>query len=315
MQTRTIRNTFLLLLTAMIWGAGFVAQSTGGDAVGAFSFNCLRSFVGAAALLPVILLADITGLSSRKPSDKAGKKQLWTGGICCGVMLCIASNFQQAGITMGTPAGKAGFLTACYIIIVPLLGLFLHKKCTWNIWLGVLITVAGLYMLCMNGKLTLQASDVLIIICALCYAMHILIIDHFSPLVDGIRMSCIQFLICAILSGVLMFFFDMGHSAAGIAAWAPALASKEAWISILYAGICSTGMGYTLQIVGQEGVNPTIASLIMSLESVFSVIAGWIFLHEVLSLRELTGCLLIFAAVVLAQIPVGYLRKNKKLKR
>ncbi len=274
MNSKTTRNTILLLVTAMIWGTGFVAQSTGGDAVGAFSFNCLRSFVGAAALLPVIFAADRAGLSRRKPADKDGKKQLWIGGVCCGAMLFIASNFQQVGITMGTPAGKAGFLTACYIIIVPLLGIFLHKKCTWNIWLGVVITVAGLYLLCINGTLKLQASDVLIIICALCYAMHILIIDHFSPLVDGIRMSCIQFLICGILSGVLMFFVDMEHSVSGIAAWAPALASADAWMAILYAGICSTGIGYTLQIIGQEGVNPTIASLVMSLESVFSVIAG-----------------------------------------
>ncbi len=305
---KTKRNSFLLVLTALIWGIAFVAQSKGGDAVGAFSFNCIRSFLGAFALLPVIAILDKLKLSKGSPQTPSDKKNLIVGGACCGLFLAVATNLQQLGINSGTPVGKAGFLTACYIILVPILGLFLKKKCGFNIWIGVALTVVGLYLLCMNGSLKFQTSDILILLCALVFAMHILVIDHFSPLVDGVRMSCIQFFICGIISFVPMLFVDV--LPAGASQWIVPLSTFDAWIPILYAGICSSGIGYTLQIVGQQGVNPTVASLLLSLESVFAVISGALILKEKLSARELTGCLLIFIAITLAQIPIKHKKKT-----
>lgn len=311
------KNSFLLILTAFIWGISFVAQSQGGDAIGPFSFNCIRFLLGSAVLLPVIAFLDRKERSSFDSSSREtykdcptkassfSKKTLWRGGISCGVILCIASNLQQLGINQGTPAGKAGFLTACYIILVPIFGLFLKKKCGWNIWLGVVLTLAGLYLLCMTESFSLQLSDILVLLCAIIFALHILVIDHFSPLVDGVRMSCIQFFTAGILTALPMFWVDMKHSLSGFLAWLPSLASWDAWIPLLYAGIMSCGVAYTLQIIGQKNVNPTVASLLLSLESVFSVLAGWILLQEKLGIREILGCVLIFAAIILAQLPVG----------
>lgn len=292
MKRKQIRNSILLVITALIWGIAFVAQSEGGDAVGPFTFNGIRSFVGSAVLLPVIALLDKLKLTSRKPKTKEDRRLLWTGGICCGVVLFLASSFQQMGIYMGTAAGKAGFLTACYILLVPVLGIFLKKKCGFKVWIGIGLTLVGLYLLCMSGSMRFQLSDLLLLICALLFAVQILAVDHFSPLVDGVRMSCIQFLVCGLLSVIPMLCTET-FGAGGAAAW----------IAILYAGVFSCGVGYTLQIVGQDGLNPTVASLIMSLESVFSVIAGWLILDQRLGLRELLGCVLIFAAIILAQLP------------
>lgn len=305
------RNSFLLILTAFIWGVAFVAQSEGGDAVGPFSFNCIRSILGSAFLVPVICLLDKFKLTSNRPETKEDWKTLLTGGISCGVVLCIAMNFQQVGIYFGASAGKAGFLTACYILLVPILGIFLKKKCGFHIWIGVAITLVGLYLLCMKDSFGFSLADSLILVCALCFAVHILVIDHFTPMVDGVRMSCIQFLTAGILSAIPMFFVDMKHSVEGIQAWAPALLTLDAWIPILYAGIMSCGIAYTLQIIGQNGVNPTVASLLMSLESVFAVIAGWILLDQAMGPRELAGCGLIFTAIVLAQLPVDEWMKKK----
>ena len=295
-MNRNIRNSCLLILTALIWGIAFVAQTTGGDAVGAFSFNCIRSLIGGLDMK-----------NDRRPKTAAEKKTLLTGGIACGCVMFIASSLQQLGINMGTEAGKAGFLTACYILLVPIFGLLLKKKCGWNIWVGVMMTLAGLYLLCMNGStgFSLRFSDGLVIVCSVCFALHILLVDHFSPLVDGVRLSSIQFIVSGLIGLIPTFFVDMHHSLAGFTAWLPALQSWDAWIPILYAGIMSCGVAYTLQIIGQNGLNPTIASLLMSLESVFSVLAGWIILGQKLSTREILGCMIIFAAIVLAQLPVG----------
>lgn len=306
---KTKRNSFLLVLTALIWGVAFVAQSKGGDAVGAFSFNCIRSFLGAIVLVPVIFILDKLKLTKGSPKTTTDKKNLWIGGLCCGTFLAIATNLQQLGINLGTPVGKAGFLTACYIILVPILGILLRKKCSWNIWIGVGITVVGLYLLCMNDSLKFQSSDLLILLCALVFAMHILVIDHFSPLVDGVRMSCIQFLVCGVISFVPMMLVEIIPN--GISTWLVPLSTLDAWTPILYAGICSSGIAYTLQIVGQQDVNPTIASLLMSLESVFAVIAGALLLQEKLSARELAGCALIFVAITLAQIPFKSKKKTE----
>ena len=309
-HSKKLSHSLLLILTAFVWGVAFVAQSTGGDAVGPYAFNGIRSLIGGVTLLPVIVLLDRIAPSGKKPQNKQQKKQLLIGGICCGVMLFFGSTLQQVGLYMGSPAGKAGFLTACYIVLVPILGLFLKKKCGWNIWLGVALALVGLYLLCIKTGFFLQTSDILLLICSVCFALHILVIDHFSPLVDGVRMSCIQFFVCGILSMVPTFFVDMHHSLDGFLAWVPTLASAQAWIAILYAGILSCGVGYTLQIIGQEGLNPTIASLLMSLESVFSVLAGWMLLNQKLTAKELLGCALIFVAIILAQ--VNFKRKKSK---
>ena len=313
-RKKTIRNSCLLVITALIWGVAFVAQSAGGDMVGPYVFNSIRSIIGAAVLVPVIFLLDRLRLTSKKPTSTKDKKQLWLGGICCGIALCVASNVQQLGLYLGTSSGKAGFLTACYILLVPILGLFLKKKVGWNIWVGVLLALVGLALLCMKGSLSIQFSDGLLLLCALGFAVHILVIDHFSPLVDGVRMSCIQFLVCGILTAVPAFWLDMKHSLEGIHEALALFGTVEVWIPVLYAGVLSCGVAYTLQIIGQDGLNPTVASLLMSLESVFSVLAGWIILQEALSRRELFGCVLIFAAIILAQIPVKSLgRKDIKI--
>ena len=307
---KSIRSALILVLTALIWGIAFVAQTTGGEAIGPYSFNCIRSFMGAIVLIPVIKFMDYKGLSGKKKDDLENKKTLIIGGICCGICLGSASLFQQVGLFLGVPAGKAGFLTTCYIVMVPILGLFLHKKCGWNIWLAVAITLLGLYLLCMNGSIKIQKEDALILVCSVLFSMQILCIDHFAPLVDPVRLSQLQFLVAAIISLIPTVFVDIPRY--GFYGWGNAFLSWEAWIPLLYAGIMSSGVAYTLQIVGQIGLNPTIASIIMSLESVFSVLAGWALLGQHLSRRELLGCLLIFVAVILAQVPTDNLLKKNK---
>ena len=306
------RNSILLIMTALIWGVAFVAQSSGGDAVGPYTFNCIRSFIGSIVLIPVIRLSDRMNWTRKKPESREDRRNLLISGVACGIVLAIASNLQQVGIWLGTPVGKAGFLTACYTILVPILGLFIKKKCGWNIWLGVMIAVVGLYLLCIQGSFSIQFSDFLLLLCALSFAIQILIIDHYVDVVDGVRMSCIQFFVCGIISAVPMVFVDMGLSAPEISEWASALADPYSWIPILYAGVMSCGIAYTFQIIGQRGMNPTVASLLMSLESVFSVLAGWALLNQALSIREIFGCILIFGAVVLAQLPLTQKLNRKR---
>lgn len=293
------RNTFLLVLTAFIWGIAFVAQSEGGDKIGAYSFNCIRSIIGSLFLIIVISILDKVGIT-KKPDNKKSQKTLLLGGVSCGFFLCIATNLQQMALYLGAPVGKAGFLTACYILLVPILGIFLKKKCGINVWIGVVFTLIGLYLLCINDSFSIKLYDILLMLCAFCFSIHILVIDYFSPKVDGLRMSCIQFMVCGILTSIPMFFIDIMPD---VSLWLSGFTTLDAWIPILYAGILSCGVAYTLQIVGQKGINPTVASLIMSLESVFSVLAGWVLLQQKLSTKELIGCLLIFIAVVLAQLP------------
>ena len=297
MKTGQMKNSLLLFLTAFIWGVAFVAQSVGGEAVGCFTFNGVRSLIGAAVLIPVIYFLDVQKkkeLGEKKFLEQKGdKKRLLLGGICCGVMLCIASNFQQFGISF-TTVGKAGFITAMYILIVPILGLFMKKRVGAKVWLGVVLATIGLYMLCMTSEsFSLSKGDFLVLICAGFFSLHILIIDYFSPKVDGVRMSCIQFFVCGVISTAIAFVFENPSLSAILSGWLP----------ILYAGVLSCGVAYTLQIVGQKNMDPTVASLILSLESVFSVLAGWVILHQTLSMRELFGCVLMFLAIILAQLP------------
>lgn len=310
MNGMKIKNSLLLLLTATIWGVAFVAQSVGMDYVGPLTFNCVRSLLGGIVLIPCIwLLGRLDGkqaVQERRTAEdkKKEQKDLLAGGILCGILLCLASNFQQMGI-MYTSVGKAGFITACYIIIVPILGIFLNRKCGINVWFGVLFALLGLYFLCVKGNastvemerliswLPVGKGEILLMICALLFSLHILIIDYFTVRVDGVKMSCIQFFVCGILSGAGMFLVEEPRMAEILTAWQP----------ILYAGIMSCGIAYTLQIVGQKGMNPTVASLILSLESVISVLAGMVLLSQKMSRWEISGCVLMFIAIVLAQLP------------
>ncbi len=260
-------------------------------------------------LLPVIRLME-GRTEDRKPKTLQDKRRLWIGGSLCGAVLFVASTFQQMGMYYGATAGKAGFLTASYILLVPVLGLFLGKKCGWNVWVSILVAVVGLYFLCLTEGFTFYMSDVLLLLCAVCFSVHIMVIDRFSPLVDGVRMSCIQFMVCGVLGLVPMIGVEVLPVPGGIQGWAQMFMTWDVWIPILYAGVMSCGVGYTLQIIGQEGINPAIASLLMSLESVFSVLAGMLILHETMTRREILGCVLVFAAVLFAQVNVGEWKKR-----
>ncbi len=295
MNKFVLRQSLLLLLTATIWGVAFVAQSVGMDYVGPFTFNAVRSIIGGIVLLPCIAFLGKKSTKEDQATEqkKKDKKILYAGGIVWCVLLFVASNLQQIGISY-TTVGKAGFITAMYIVLVPVLGIFLKKKAGLKIWCGVVLAVFGLYLLCMtDGSFSLQKGDTFVLLCAFVFSFHILAVDHFAPLVDGVKMSCIQFFTCGILSGVCMFLFEEPKLELILAAWLP----------ILYAGALSCGVAYTLQIIGQKGMNPTVASLIMSMESVISVIAGWAILGQELSSRELFGCALMFGAIVLVQLP------------
>lgn len=293
------KNTFLLFLTAFIWGVAFVAQSVGMDYVGPWTFNASRFIIGAVFLIPCIAFLDAlkkkeaasSGISSEESAPK-DTKTLLIGGLCCGIAIAVASTLQQYGISM-TTVGKAGFITALYIVIVPILGIFLKKKPRLIIWVSVVLALAGLYFLCMTDSLSFSKGDTMVLLCALVFSLHILIIDYFSPKVDGVRMSCIQFFVASIICGIPALILEHPQFSSLVAAWAP----------ILYAGILSCGVAYTLQIVAQKNYDPTIASLILSLESVFSVLAGWGILHQALSPREILGCVLVFIAIILVQLP------------
>lgn len=292
-----LRNTLLLLTTAIIWGVAFVAQSEGGNAVGPYSFSSLRSIIGAIVLIPVIVLFDRMGITKKKEE----KKEIFTGGILCGIFLSLASIFQQLGLYLGSEAGKAGFLTAFYIILVPLLGLAAGRKCGGKVWVAVGLSLIGLYLLCMTSSLGLQKADIMILICSAMYAFHILTVDRFAPKADVVRMSFVQFVTAAIICGIPAVFIDLQRDGADV--WLQSLQTPAAWISILYAGVLSSGVAYTLQNIAQQDYNPTVASLILSLESVFSVIAGWLILDQILSGRQIAGCILIFIAIILSQLP------------
>lgn len=283
------KNAFMLFLTAFIWGTAFVAQSVGMDHLGPFGFNGIRSLIGGVALLPCIY---ILGKINKNSNEKGDVKTLVTGGVCCGLALFAASSMQQIGIQY-TTAGKAGFITAFYIVLVPVFGIFLGKKTGWKIWLAVALALAGLYFLCITESFSVGRGDIYVFIGALLFTVHILVIDYFAPRTDGVKMSCIQFFVAGILSMFPMAAFETTTVEGIMRSWGP----------LLYAGVLSCGVAYTLQIIGQKNMNPTVASLILSLESCISVLAGWVILGEQLSVREGVGCILMFAAIVLAQIP------------
>lgn len=311
MKNHKYRNPLLLLLTAAIWGFAFVAQSVGTQYLRPFTFNCIRALLGGLVLLPVIWVLNRkskinNSLKSQELKDL--KKTTWVGGLICGLLLAAATSLQQIGIEF-TTVGKAGFITACYIILVPIIGLFLKKKCSPLIWVSVILALAGLYLLCIRDSFSISKGDIYIFISAILFSLHILAIDHYAPQVDGVRMSCIQFFVCSSCCGVIMFILEEPRIGDIIAAWQP----------LLYAGVMSCGIAYTLQIIGQRDVNPTVASLILSLESSISVLAGWLILGQKLSGLEILGCMIMFAAIILAQLPTKSTntsstpRKDKRL--
>ncbi len=288
-----MRGAALLLLTALIWGMAFVAQSVGMDYLGPCAFNGVRSFIGGVALLPVIAFSKHLRKNAPEEAKPAGgKMRLWLWGSACGLLLGTASLLQQAGMLTASP-GKAGFLTALYIVIVPVLGIFLGRRPGLKVWAGVVLALLGAYLLSVKGSAGIAAGDLLVIGSAVVFSLHILVIDSAPDVLDGIQLSCIQFFVAGILSMGLALLFEQFTLQQVLAAWVP----------LLYTGVISSGVGYTLQILGQRTVNPTVASLILSLESVFAALAGWVLLGQPLSLREVAGCVLVFAAVVLAQLP------------
>ncbi len=289
------KSSLMLFMAASIWGTAFVAQSVGMDYLGPLSFNGARFLMGSLVLVPAICFNRRSAAKRHKERDgkqPGSPKTTITGGVCCGLALCAASLLQQYGI-LHTTVGKAGFITTLYIILVPFFGIFLKKRIPGKVWAGAAIAALGMYLLCMSESLSLGRGDALVFLCAILFSVHILVIDHFSPRVDGVELSCIQFLTAGIIGSILAVIFekpDIRDFVNGI-------------VPLAYAGILSCGVAYTLQVVGQRDTDPTVASLILSLESVVSVLAGWVILHQALTGRELTGCVLVFCAVILVQLP------------
>lgn len=312
MYKNSWKGAILLLIGSFIWGTTFVAQSMGTNHLDAFSFNCIRNFIGVFALIPVLLWQictkkeDMNIVQNCSSCDISTKphpiqllravftRDLFLGGLVTGTALCLASNFQQMGIEHST-VGKSAFITTLYIVFVPLLGLFFQKKLPLQIWCGVVLAMTGLYLLCMkNETFVLEIGDIYLLLCAFFFTIQITAVDYFAPKVNCIALSMMQFLVTAILSGICMIFHELPTFENILGAMFP----------LLYAGVLSSGVAYTFQIIGQKHLAPAVASLIMSLESVFATLAGWVVLKEYLSTKEFIGCALVFSAVILTQLPI-----------
>lgn len=291
-MSKQIKGTAMLLLAAMVWGAAFVAQSVGMDHVGPFTFQATRQLLACIVLLPIIVLRDRAGGDINRPKNKADRITLWKAGFVCGALLFIAASLQQFGLLHTTP-GKSGFITALYVIMVPIFGIFLKKKIPFAVWISVILALIGLYFLCMDGSMTLGKGELLTLACALCFTFHILFLSHISHKVDGVRLACLQFFFCGLISIPFMLLTEKVNLSDILACWLP----------ICYTGMISSGVGYTLQIVAQRDTNPTLASIAMSMESVFAVLFGWLLMNEAMGLREIIGCVLMFSAIILAQLP------------
>ncbi|MGI6177886.1 MAG: DMT family transporter [Eubacterium sp.] len=307
MKSKTASN-LLLLLTAFIWGSAFVAQKAG-TVLESFTYNGIRTLIAGVFLLIVIGVSsavkknktmstatDMNGEFAEKRALVEKKAATIKGGIACGIVLAVASTLQQYGMFLGTDAGKAGFITALYIVMVPLLGIFIGQRPRKIIWLCVILGAFGFYMLTMFGtgtSLSLGKGEVMLLLCAFFFSVHIQVVDHFAERADAIKMSCLQFFVCAAICLVGMAIFEHPEISAILSVWFP----------IIYAGVFSAGLGYTFQIIAQKNADPATASLIMSLESVFAVLTGAVILHERMTVYEILGCIIIFAAVILAQLP------------
>lgn len=298
MNRQKLKGNLLLLLTSLVWGISFIAQSKGVELITPMAFNGIRSVLGGVVLLPVIFFLDLGKKKKGIPVQKIDKTFI-IGGLICGLCLCVASTLQTFGMVYTSP-GKSGFITALYMVLVPIVGLFMGKKTRPVVWISVLIAICGLYLMCISESLSINIGDVLTLICALVFTFHILAIDHFAPKVDGVKLACMQFFVCGILNLIYVFLFEDPELE-------PIL---DCWLSIGYSGIFSCGVAYTLQIVGQKYTDPTSASILMSLESVFATLTtvilvalGWDLTGGQLTSREILGCVLMFAAIILVQLP------------
>ena len=295
-----LKGSVMLVIATVIWGSAFVFQEEAAEYIGSFTLNCLRSVVGAAVLIPVVLIMKTLRQKKTGIAEKLLTKQSIFGGICCGVALAVAANLQQIGIIFNAElsegdSGKAGFITAMYIIFVPVVAVFGGKRLRFSVIAAVLIAVLGLYFISVKDGFTVAVGDVLILLCAIAFTGHIMVIDHFTAKADGVVLSLIQFVTAAILSGVLMFVFDGDTlSVSNI---------TSAAIPILFCGVMSSGVAYTLQIVGQKYSEATVASLIMSLESLFAMVAACIFYSKLPTLREGLGCVLMLIAIFTVETP------------
>ena len=302
MKVNRVRQNVLPLVTAMIWGTAFVAQSVAAEYMGPFTFNTAR------AVIAFFFLLGLCGLRAlwrrgrgEVPVSYGSHRDLLLGGLCCGVAMSVASFFQQKGLETTTP-GKAGFITALYIVLVPLAGLLLGKKAPRAVWLGVVLAVAGLYCLCVNEEFSVTGGDLYVLACAFCFAVQIMAVDHFTDRVDGVALSCAQFL-------VMTAICTLG----ALTETPPSLALLGRWLGpVLYVGVFSSGVAYTLQILAQKDSNPAVVSLLMSMESLFAAIAGAVILGTRMTGREYLGCVLMLAAVVLAQLPCPLGRKETR---
>ncbi|MBO5995314.1 MAG: DMT family transporter [Firmicutes bacterium] len=287
-MSKKMKANMLLFIAAFIWGTAFVAQKSGG-AIGAFTFNGIRTFIGGLVLLPLVFI------NHKDKSTPVFTKHELIGGIVCGFFLFVAASLQQFGLAY-TTAGKAAFITTLYVVFCPILSLIVHKKKTRPlVWLCVVLDVIGLYLLCMtDASFSIQIGDTLVILCAVAFAAQMVAVDNYVVSIDGIKLSCIQFLFSGLLGIICMFIFESPVSLSNI---------MTAWFPILYAGVISCGIAYTFQVLGQKEATPTIAALILCLESVFGVLAGAVILGESMTMREIFGCIIMFAAVVISNLP------------
>lgn len=300
MKQRT-QGTLALLLGTFIWGMAFIAQSVGMNLIGPFTFQAIRCLLGVLFLFPVTILFD-RKIGVKESLKKWKNPTLWISGIICGVALFIATSLQQVGLVYTTP-GKAGFLTAMYIVLVPILGIFVHRKPGINALFSVILALIGLYLLSFTNISNVNIGDLFMIGCAFAFAVQILLIDRFAQQLDGLRLNCVQALVVSILSvpGILLNQETIEMNTI-----------LSCWLPLCFAGVLSMGVGYSLQIVGQKRLEPTAASLIMSLESVFSALGGWLLLRNTMTPAELTGCALVFAGVIVSQLPVHRLLPVQK---
>lgn len=301
----SLSGMLMLGLCAFIWGTAFIAQSVGGEYAEPLTFNCARSFLATIFLLICCLIFYKMGGKSFTilgTNDPLRRSRTLKGGIVCGIALTLASFMQQLGI-MYTTVGKSGFITALYIVLVPFLSYAIYRtKITLVQCLSVAIAAIGMYFICINESFTINKGDLYTLVCAFCFAGQIIAIDKVIADLDGVRLSLVQFATCTVLNGVLMLIFE-----------SPSLTNVLlGWLPIAYAGIMSSGVAYTLQIVGQKHCNPVLACMIMSLESAFALVSGWLLLGQAMSIREIGGCILVFAAIMLAQLPPELFPWTKK---
>jgi len=305
MNKRKIISNIALLTAALVWGFAFVSQEQAAKYVDSFTVNALRSLVATVALLPLILFRAKKSSVPVLEKNKKDRRLMFTSGIMCGTLLCISSNLQQFSISLYPDAAaiseRSGFLTALYVVLLPICGAIFKRKVSFTVWISVVVATIGLYLLCGSSGLSgIYLGDLVVLCCALSFSFQILCVDHFIDRVDSVKLSAIQFLTCGILSLVLMFIFERPSIESII------LSARY----ILYLGVVSSAVGYTLQIIGQKySDNPTVASILMSLESVFAALGGWLLLNKSLSFVEILGCIVMFAAIVLAQLPI---KSNKK---